>query len=1431
MPVLTKHVLTRYLGSDCPKQLRLLLSPPSGDTAAEHTAQGMPPEQPPRPGLQSIAAAGDEWAAAKLAELDGVLGSSILLGNRQKPKPDISGIAFATTALTPGALATAANRTFLVEHQFVPSDEFEKLWECLPLKAGHGFRLGSLRPDLIEVLAPGAHQFVAQPDGSVVPVVAGDGRRQLRVIDIKLTSQPGPGYFAEVVYYSVALSCWLVDAGLDGQYAVSAEPAIWPGSHDASPLAELLVEARATSVPVAVADAMTALNSELVTAPFEVFVSRLRHFFGSELPGVLDEPWDQLPYHVTPRCKGCDYLGQYWGPNNPGDPGHCIPTAKSTDHLSRIPFVSRGATNLLRDAGNGTVADVAGLPPEDPAFDQHHSLRGQRTIVSARAGALAPDADGGLVPRSGTSAVLPMGADLRVYLSADFDASSAITLAFALKGWWWQPRPRPGQPAFTPQPAKRWATTTHVVTTKSLKAEERELLAFLDSIDRMLREVKQVDDARGGDPSRVQFFVWDDLTYAHLCRVVGRHLKAVLDSPNGLRRIAWLFPPEEVMQNSRLVSTPAISIVGQAVKGLVALPVAHHYSLLGTARAYNDGKQEPPFNEFKVHPLFEDPLSDQIPSERAHAIWSKAGGSFPHADQQTALTRALNVRLNALESIASRLMQDLKGNLRREAPPLTHIAPPESVAKLTADELLILTFSRLNAAVDAQNNAQIRAMPPHEREAKFESARLTRRLTGQERQDALAALGHPDLPREQVYVIREGSKQAKIAEGDFTVALVPEGRVEILDWKVSKLAGPKAPLFGDQKWMALRDVLGVTVVKYDRDLMLCVVCPSDWPPARTARDLIESEQLLSFDAHVSLEKVAKDFLDKKLTDTLKAIGKTPKAVASQAAAVAALGGAPNPRSTKRVPVEDVLWDAAAMSDEFVDRQHEVARASLCEAGRDLNTSQWKAWQRAMTHRLTLVWGPPGTGKSRTLANVVLGAVTAAAYENRGLRILVTAQTFSAVENVLKPIAETMQALAPGTPVWYLHGEGRPKVDWATCGTPGSPGSPTAASVQPLISRLGGPGITVVGAPSQQAHKFAALCGRPTAPVFDLIVCDEASQMDVANAVLPLAMLAEDGAVVVGGDFLQLAPIRQVDPPEGTEHLVGSLYDYLAKHHGVQSQNLTVNYRSNEEIVAVARAAKYPAGLVPHSPSLRLDLLSPPRDDAAPDGWPSELVWSPGLYDLLDPARPVTCLVYPDVLSGQSNDFEAQTVAGLAWLLSSNLADQLSGELDENDVPKPRSSTPYEDEWLLRKGVGVVTPHRAQVSLIGGLLRTVLPVAPPDAVRGSVDSVERYQGQQRDVIIGSYAVGDPDIVADEDEFLQSLNRFNVLSSRARAKLIVLVSESVIQHLPFEVEHLRSSALLKSFVETLCSQRRPLSLDWADPRDRTVRTVAGSMRWTV
>jgi hypothetical protein len=139
-------------------------------------------------------------------------------------------------------------------------------------------------------------------------------------------------------------------------------------------------------------------------------------------------------------------------------------------------------------------------------------------------------------------------------------------------------------------------------------------------------------------------------------------------------------------------------------------------------------------------------------------------------------------------------------------------------------------------------------------------------------------------------------------------------------------------------------------------------------------------------------------------------------------------------------------------------------------------------------------------------------------------------------------------------------------------------------------------------------------------------------------------------------------------------------------------------------------------------------------------------------------------------------------------------------------------TPYapRDFWV--KAVGVVTPHRAQQGLIVQRLHDLFRPTGVELglVRGAVDTVERFQGQQWEVIIAMFTLGDLDAIRDEDEFLMSLNRFNVMASRARAKLIVLVTQEVVDHLASDIDVLRESRLVKSYVESFCKTSRPMTL---------------------
>jgi len=106
----------------------------------------------------------------------------------------------------------------------------------------------------------------------------------------------------------------------------------------------------------------------------------------------------------------------------------------------------------------------------------------------------------------------------------------------------------------------------------------------------------------------------------------------------------------------------------------------------------------------------------------------------------------------------------------------------------------------------------------------------------------------------------------------------------------------------------------------------------------------------------------------------------------------------------------------------------------------------------------------------------------------------------------------------------------------------------------------------------------------------------------------------------------------------------------------------------------------------------------------------------------------------------------------------------------------------------KNGIGVVVPHRAQKAL----LRAEFPAL---AKVNSIDTVERFQGDQRDVIIVSATASDPEYVRSEADFLLSLNRLNVAISRPRKKLIVIASRSVIDLLTSDLEVFENSVLWK------------------------------------
>ena len=95
------------------------------------------------------------------------------------------------------------------------------------------------------------------------------------------------------------------------------------------------------------------------------------------------------------------------------------------------------------------------------------------------------------------------------------------------------------------------------------------------------------------------------------------------------------------------------------------------------------------------------------------------------------------------------------------------------------------------------------------------------------------------------------------------------------------------------------------------------------------------------------------------------------------------------------------------------------------------------------------------------------------------------------------------------------------------------------------------------------------------------------------------------------------------------------------------------------------------------------------------------------------------------------------------------------------------------DW--NKRIAVITPYRRQVRLIRSLLLAAEISAKEMPL---VDTVERLQGQQVDMIILSFCSSDPGYINDVAGFLFDINRTNVMISRAKTKVVILASPNVI-----------------------------------------------------
>ena len=88
-------------------------------------------------------------------------------------------------------------------------------------------------------------------------------------------------------------------------------------------------------------------------------------------------------------------------------------------------------------------------------------------------------------------------------------------------------------------------------------------------------------------------------------------------------------------------------------------------------------------------------------------------------------------------------------------------------------------------------------------------------------------------------------------------------------------------------------------------------------------------------------------------------------------------------------------------------------------------------------------------------------------------------------------------------------------------------------------------------------------------------------------------------------------------------------------------------------------------------------------------------------------------------------------------------------------------------------IAVITPYRRQVRLIR---EKVIEELQSEEVP-LIDTVERLQGQDVDLIILCFSVSSPQYFKTAKSFLFNPNRLNVMISRAKKKVVIIASDIV------------------------------------------------------
>lgn len=496
--------------------------------------------------------------------------------------------------------------------------------------------------------------------------------------------------------------------------------------------------------------------------------------------------------------------------------------------------------------------------------------------------------------------------------------------------------------------------------------------------------------------------------------------------------------------------------------------------------------------------------------------------------------------------------------------------------------------------------------------------------------------------------------------------------------------------------------------------------------------------------------------------------------------------------------ETTNWPAAAIAGQrrFVDGLKALHEAGLLD---DFEQSKLDYMGDFGTPPLLLVQGPPGTGKSYSTAFAILARLQGAMDAGMPFRVAVSCHTHAAIDVLLGKLAEVQALLAElvaGHPTLagrYFRTEltavplfrVKPRSEPAPPILPVPPMDNADARNASLWNRIEEERYCVFGGTPLAIrtlvigrHTPKGLLGKT---LYQCLIIDEASQMNLPLAMLAALALSPDGQLIAVGDHRQMPPIIKHDWENERRRTFqeyrtySSLFEAL-RERDVPTVRFARSFRLHSDVAEFLRREIYAQDDIDfHSTESRT--------------LPAESGLTPFVEAVLAPGCSITVVVHDEERSQLRNTFEQELIAPVLEALANVYG------LD------------------CRSGLGVVVPHRAQRAA----LREALPVLSERdetgmIVRSSVDTVERFQGDERLVIVYSATESDPQYLVTASKFLMDPRRLTVALSRARRKIIVVAARSVFGIFSSDEETFRNAQIWKSLLREECT-----ALLWDGERD--------------